>query len=159
MKNEISMYKLFLKLSCHIQSSLLTSSSMANYRPGQLAELLGVSTDTVRRWCDQGRLKTARSDGGHRVIDGASLASFIRNEREVYAPEEFLSQSARNRFTGVVTRVERDKLTAIIELRAGRFRVLSLLTREAADDLRLEVGDQATAIVKSTDVIMERIDR
>ena len=128
---------------------------MAYYRPGQLAELLGVSTDTVRRWSDQGRLTTVRSEGGHRAIDGASLARFINDEQEAYAPEEFFSRSARNRFTGVVTRVERDTLTAIIELRAGRFRVVSMLTREAADDLRLEVGDLATAVVKSTDVMIE----
>ena len=128
---------------------------MAYYRPGQLAELLGVSTDTVRRWSDQGRLTTVRSEGGHRAIDGASLARFIHDEQEAYAPEEFFSRSARNRFTGVVTRVERDTLTAIIELRAGRFRVVSMLTREAADDLRLEVGDLATAVVKSTDVMIE----
>lgn len=128
---------------------------MSQYRPGQLADLLGVSPDTIRRWCDQGRLETVRSDGGHRLIEGTALARFIRDEQEVYAPEEFLSQSARNRFTGVVTRVERDKLTAIIELRAGRFRVVSLLTREAVDDLKLEVGDIATAVVKSTDVLME----
>jgi molybdopterin-binding protein len=128
---------------------------MAQYRPGQLAELLGVSPDTVRRWCDQGRLETDRSEGGHRMVDGASLARFIHDEQEAYAPEKFRSQSARNRFTGVVTRVERDGLTAIVELRAGRFRVVSLLTREAVDDLRLEVGDLATAVVKSTDVIIE----
>lgn len=89
------------------------------------------------------------------MIDGGSLARFIHEEQEAYTPEELLSQSARNRFTGVVTRVERDTLTAIIEVRAGRFRVVSLLTREAADDLRLEVGDLATAIVKSTDVLIE----
>ena len=71
------------------------------------------------------------------------------------SPEQLLSQSARNRFSGVVTRVERDALTAIIELRAGRFRIVSLLTREAADDLRLEEGDLATAVVKSTSVMME----
>ena len=130
---------------------------MAHYRPGQVADLLSVSTDTVRRWCDQGHFETVRSDGGHRMIDGVSLARFIRDEHEAYAPDEFLSQSARNRFTGVVTRVDRDTLTAIIELRAGRFRVVSLLTREAVDDLRLEVGDLATAVVKSTDVIMERV--
>ncbi len=125
------------------------------YRSGQLAELLGVSADTVRRWCDEGRLETVRSDGGHRVVDGPALARFIREQQEVYAPDELLSQSARNRLSGVVTRVERDKLTAIIEIRAGRFRIVSLLTREAADELRLEVGDLATAVVKSTNVIME----
>ena len=70
-------------------------------------------------------------------------------------PTQLLSQSARNRFNGVITRVERDKLTAIIEVRAGRFRIVSLLTREAADELRLEEGDLATAVVKSTNVMIE----
>ena len=128
---------------------------MAQYRPGQLADLLGVSTDTIRRWCDEGRLDTVRSESRHRLVDGASLARFVRDQQEAYEPEHLLSQSARNRFSGVVTRVERDALTAIIEIRAGRFRIVSLLTREAADDLRLEEGDLATAVVKSTDVIME----
>jgi len=89
------------------------------------------------------------------MIDGVSLARFVREEQDAYEPDQLLSQSARNRFTGVVTRVERDKLTAIIELRAGRFRVVSLLTREAADDLRLKEGDLATAVVKATNVMME----
>ena len=128
---------------------------MAQYRPGQLAELLGVSADTVRRWCDEGRLETVRTEGGHRVVDGVALARFVREEDEAYAPEQLYLQSARNRFNGVVTRVERDKLTAIIELRAGRFRIVSLLTREAADALQLEEGDLASAVVKATDVIME----
>ena len=128
---------------------------MPQYRPGQIAELLGVSTDTVRRWCDDGRLETVRSQGGHRMVDGASLARFVRGQDEADVPEELHSQSARNRFTGVVTRVERDRLTAVIELHAGRFRIVSLLTREAVDDLRLEEGDLATAVVKATSVIME----
>jgi excisionase family DNA binding protein len=116
---------------------------MAQYRPGQLADLLGVSADTVRRWCDDGRLATVRSEGGHRIVEGAELARFVRDEDDVYAPEQLRVQSARNRFNGVVTRVERDKLTAIIELRAGRFRVV------------LQEGDLASAVVKATDVIME----
>ena len=132
---------------------------MANYRSGQLAGLLGVSADTVRRWCDEGLLETSRSEGGHRLVDGKSLARFVRGQIDAYEPELLLSQSARNRFTGVVTRVERDKLTAVIELRAGRFRVVSLLTREAADDLQLEEGDLATAVVKATDVIMEVVPK
>ena len=89
------------------------------------------------------------------MVDGASLARFVREQEDPYAPEQLLSLSARNRFTGVVTRVQRDTLTAIIELRAGRFRMVSLLTREAADDLRLQEGDLATAVIKSTDVMME----
>jgi len=128
---------------------------MAQYRAGQLADLLGVSADTVRRWCDEGKLDTVRSEGGHRMVDGAALVRFVRNQQDAFAPDELLSQSARNRFNGVITRVERDKLTAIIEVRAGRFRIVSLLTREAADELRLEEGDLATAVVKSTNVMIE----
>jgi molybdopterin-binding protein len=89
------------------------------------------------------------------MVEGKSLARFVRAQDDAYVPDELLSQSARNRFSGVVTRVERDKLTAVIEIRAGRFRIVSLLTREAADDLKLEEGDLATAVVKATDVIME----
>jgi molybdopterin-binding protein len=128
---------------------------MAQYRPGQLAELLGVSPDTVRRWCDEGRLATVRTEGGHRHVEGVELARFVREDDGAYSPEQLHLQSARNRFNGVVTRVERDKLTAVIELRAGRFRIVSLLTREAADALELEEGDLASAVVKATDVIME----
>ncbi len=128
---------------------------MTQYRPGQLADLLGVSADTVRRWCDEGRMATVRTEGGHRMVEGKELARFVREQDEDHTPEELASRSARNRFSGVVTRVERDKLTAIIELRAGRFRVVSLLTREAADALSLEEGDLATAVVKSTSVMVE----
>ena len=128
---------------------------MVQYRPGQLAELLGVSADTVRRWCDEGRMETVRSEGGHRMVEGRELARFVREQDDGHVPDELTSRSARNRFSGVVTRVERDKLTAIIELRAGRFRVVSLLTREAADALELEEGDMATAVVKSTSVMIE----
>jgi molybdopterin-binding protein len=128
---------------------------VTQYRPGQLADLLGVSADTVRRWCDEGRMATVRTEGGHRMVEGKELARFVREQDEDHTPEELASRSARNRFSGVVTRVERDKLTAIIELRAGRFRVVSLLTREAADALELEEGDLATAVVKSTSVMVE----
>ncbi len=89
------------------------------------------------------------------MVEGMELARFVREQEEGHTPEELASRSARNRFSGVVTRVQRDKLTAIIELRAGRFRVVSLLTREAADDLKLEEGDLATAVVKSTSVMVE----
>lgn len=125
------------------------------YRPSQVAELLGVSTDTVRRWCDEGRLETTRSSGGHRLVSGASLARYLNSQADAYEPENLTAQSARNRLTGIVTRVERDKLTAIVEIQAGRFKLISLMTREAADDLALEPGDLAVAAVKSTNVIVE----
>jgi len=130
---------------------------MTRYRPGQVAELLGVSADTVRRWCDDGKLKTARSDGGHRMIDGRELARYLLQQDKAYEPEGLTGQSARNRFTGIVTRVQRDKLTAIVEIHAGPHRIVSLMTREAADELGLQPGDLATAAVKSTSVVVEVI--
>jgi molybdopterin-binding protein len=127
----------------------------SSYRPGQVAELLGVSVDTVRRWCDEGRLQTTRSRGGHRMVSGKDLARHLREQEDAYEPESLQTQSARNRFAGIVTRVERDKLTAVVEIHAGPHRVVSLMTREAADDLALEPGDLAVAVVKATTVIIE----
>lgn len=126
-----------------------------NYRPGQVAELLGVSVDTVRRWCDDGRLTTTRSHGGHRLVQGTDLARYLNEHREAFEPESLPVQSARNRFVGIVTRIERDKLTAVVEILAGRHRVVSLMTREAADELALETGDLAVAVVKATTVVVE----
>jgi molybdopterin-binding protein len=128
---------------------------MTSYRPGQVAELLGVSVDTVRRWCDEGRLTTKRSAGGHRMIDGAALAKYLSQSEQAFEADSILGQSARNRFTGIVTSVERDKLTAIVELRSGSHRLVSLMTREAADELNLRPGDMAVAVVKATTVIVE----
>jgi molybdopterin-binding protein len=128
---------------------------MAEYRTRQVAELLGVSIDTIRRWCDEGKLKTVRSAGGHRTVDGADLARYLSEQTKAYEPESLLPQSTRNRFTGIVTRVERDKITALVEIHAPPHRLISLLTREAVDELDLKPGDLATAAVKSTNVIVE----
>lgn len=127
----------------------------SNYRPTQVAELLGVSVDTVRRWCDDGRLKTTRSAGGHRLVSGKDLARYLGEKAAAYEPHSLPAQSARNRFTGIVIGVETDKLTAIVEIQAGRHRVVSLMTREAADELGLEPGDLAVAVVKATTVVIE----
>jgi molybdopterin-binding protein len=128
---------------------------MARYAPAQVAELLGVSPDTVRRWCDEGRLKATRSDGGHRHIDGKELARYLREQGSAFEPASVFGQSARNRFTGIVTSVQRDKLTAIVEIHAPPHRIVSLMTREAVDELGLAPGDLATAAVKATTVIVE----
>jgi molybdopterin-binding protein len=128
---------------------------MARYTPTQVGELLGVSPDTVRRWCDEGRLKATRSAGGHRQVSGRELARYLGDQETAFEPSSVLGQSARNRFTGIVTRVQRDKLTAVAEIHVGRHRVVSLMTREAADELGLQPGDLATAVVKSTSVIVE----
>ncbi|MGH9268167.1 MAG: TOBE domain-containing protein, partial [Acidimicrobiales bacterium] len=126
------------------------------YRLGQVAELLGVSVDTVRRWADDGRLPTRRTAGGQRLIDGAGLARFVEQQAAPeIEPTAIVSQSARNRFPGIVTRVVKDRVAAQVEIRAGPHRVVSLLTREAADELGLAPGMLAIAAVKSTNVVVE----
>ena len=127
---------------------------MPSFRPSQAAELLGVSPDTVRRWADEGRLKTTKTEGGHRLGDGKDLARFLTEHAKPAEPD-LMVQSARNRFVGVVTRIERDALTAIVEVQAGPHRVVSLITREGADDLGVDVGDLAVAVVKATNVSIE----
>jgi molybdopterin-binding protein len=128
---------------------------MPSYRIGQVAELLGVSVDTVRRWSDAGRLGARRTEGGQRVVDGAALAEFMTGLRYVPERDEVMAQSARNRFQGIVTRVVKDEIVAKVELQAGRFRVVSLMTREAADELALAPGVLAVASVKATNVVVE----
>lgn len=128
---------------------------MSEVRIGQAAALLGVSVDTVRRWADEGRLATNRTEGGHRVIDGAALAAFAREQAASPEPGAVIGQSARNRFPGIVTAVERDGVMAKVEIQAGPHRIVSLMTREAADELGLEPGALAVAAVKSTNVIVE----
>src|SRR5438309_2310055 len=122
---------------------------------GQAAELLGVSPDTVRRWTDAGRLPTVRSRGGHRRIDGSALADFAAPLAHERQPPAIVSESARNRFTGLVTRVVRDTVMAQVEIQAGPFRVVSLMSREAADELQLQPGSLAIASVKATNVVVE----
>lgn len=129
--------------------------AVTEYRTSQVAELLGVSVDTIRRWCDEGKLATVRSSGGHRTVDGADLARYLTEQTRAYEPDSLLAQSARNHFTGIVTRVERDKVAAVVEIHAPPHRIVSLLTREAVDELDLKPGDLATAAVKSTNVIIE----
>ena len=128
---------------------------MPSYRIGQAAKLLGVSVDTVRRWVDSGRLSASRTEGGRRVIDGAALAQFaveLTHEREA---DVVVGRSARNRFPGIVTRVVKDKVSAQVEIQAGPHRVVSLMTREAADELGLVPGMLAVAAVKATSVVVE----
>lgn len=126
---------------------------MTKYRVGQVAGLLGVSPDTVRRWGDAGRLAMHREEG-QRVIDGVDLARFLAETSPV-AEEPLVSESARNRFPGVVTKVEKDGLVAVVHIQAGPHRVVSLMTREAADDLGLAPGDVAVGVVKATNVVVE----
>jgi molybdopterin-binding protein len=124
------------------------------YRIVEAAALLGVSDDTVRRWIDSGRLPAHRDGGGPAVVDGADLAQLATQLREAPEPGTTPS-SARNRLTGIVTRVVRDTVMAQVEIQAGPFRVVSLMSREAADELGLEVGVRAVATVKATQVSVD----
>jgi molybdopterin-binding protein len=124
-------------------------------RIAEAARLLGVSDDTVRRWVDAGRLESGSDAAGRRVVDARSLAVLARELHEAPAPGPTAQASARNRFVGIVTKVTRDTVMAQVEMQAGPFRVVSLMSREAADDLGLEPGVVAVASVKSTNVVVE----
>ena len=126
---------------------------MSNFRISEAATLLGVSDDTVRRWIELGKLEAGPTDHGPLTVTGTSLAALMRSA----APDlPHLQVSARNRFEGLVTRVEKDGVMALVEIQAGPHRVISLMSREAAEDLQLEPGVGAAAVVKSTNVIVER---
>ncbi|GHH69989.1 MerR family transcriptional regulator [Streptosporangium violaceochromogenes] len=127
---------------------------MTTFRISEAAALLGVSADTVRRWVDAGRLSARRDDHGHRLIPGADLAAFARSQ----SGRDDLGgggSSARNRFRGIVTEVIKDRVMAQVEIAAGPFRVVSLMSRLSADELGLEPGVVAVAVVKSTTVVVE----
>jgi molybdopterin-binding protein len=117
--------------------------------------LLGVSIDTVRRLADSGRLKTTRTAGGQRRIDGDDLARFLDESGGHGRPAPVVGESARNRLPGIVTRVVKDKVMAQVEIQVGPHRIVSLMTREAADELGLAPGVLAIAAVKSTNVVVE----
>jgi molybdopterin-binding protein len=129
---------------------------MPSYRLREAADLLGVSDDTVRRWADTGRLATGTDPAGRRVVEGPVLARFAEaNATAVPEVGPVSRESARNRFVGLVTRVLRDTVMAQVELQCGPYRVVSLMSREAADELGLQPGVRAVASVKSTNVVVE----
>lgn len=123
------------------------------YRIGEAAALLGVSADTLRRWADSGRLTAERDDQGRRMIPGPALAAFAR---ETAGGERGGSgSSARNRLTGIVTEVVLGDVSAQVEIQAGPFRVVAMISRESAEELGLEPGVPAAAVIKSTNVVVE----
>jgi molybdopterin-binding protein len=131
---------------------------MQVFKISEAATLLGVSSDTLRRWADAGRLPTTLDGSGRQAIDGPALARFaeeIAAAAERPAPRPVVSESARNRFLGLVTNVKRDTVMAQVEIQAGPHRIVSLMSREAADELGLEPGVLAVAAVKSTNVVIE----
>lgn len=122
-------------------------------RIGQAAELLGVSVETLRRWEAAGRLRTERSAGGQRVVPTGEVSRLRAARKGDVAARA--RQSARNRFDGVVTRIEKDRVAAVVEVLAGPHRLVSLLTAEAVADMHLAVGDRAVCVVKATNVMLE----
>jgi molybdopterin-binding protein len=117
--------------------------------------MLGVSVETLRRWETEGRLRMERSDGGQRLVEIEEVSRLIDERRRASADRTIVAQSARNRFPGIVTRVERDGVAAVVEVIAGPHRLISLMTAEAVEELDLKVGDEAVCVVKSTNVIVE----
>ncbi|RVW02356.1 TOBE domain-containing protein [Rhodococcus spongiicola] len=129
---------------------------MPDVRIRDAAQLLGVSDDTVRRWVDAGTLASHKDDAGRMVVDGKQLAEFAR-ANAAPGPENPLGvgSSARNRFVGLVTRVRIDGVMAEVEMQCGPFTVVSLMSAESAEALKLEPGSVAVAVVKATTVIVE----
>ena len=131
---------------------------MPEFRIKEAASLLGVSDDTVRRWAESGRIPTTTDESGRLVIDGAALARFAKESAEAAAtvPQgPVVGHSVRNRFTGLVTNVVRDRVMAQVEIQAGPHRFVALLSSEAVDELGLEPGVLAVAAVKATNVSVE----
>ena len=131
------------------------------FKVSEAAALLGVSDDTVRRWAEGGRLTLMTGANGRSLVDGrqlATLAQELAAESALAAAFPTPKASARNRITGIVTKVVKDGVMAQVELQAGPFRIVSLMSREAADELELEPGTLATASVKATTVVVETLE-
>jgi molybdopterin-binding protein len=132
---------------------------VVTFRIREASNLLGVSTDTLRRWADDGRITTITDDSGRLAVDGVALAQLAQELAEPpgHAADQtvVVAHSARNRFSGLITRVVRDTVMAQVEIQAGQHRFVSLLSREAADELSLEPGMLAIAAIKSTNVSVE----
>lgn len=130
---------------------------MTTYRIAEAAELLGVSDDTMRRWVEAGRVASAK-ESGRTVVPGADLAALAESLAEHPDREatRAAAVSARNRLHGIVTKVVKDRVMAQVELVCGPYRMVSLMSTEAAEELGLEPGVRAIASVKSTNVVVER---
>ena len=132
-----------------------SESDTGRIRVGQAAEMLGVTVETMRRWETEGRLQMERSSGGQRLVALADVTRLLAERRKAGAERSIVGGSARNRFPGIVTRIEKDRVAAVVEILAGPHRIVSLMTAEAVDEMGLEVGDEAVGVVKATTVIVE----
>jgi molybdopterin-binding protein len=122
-----------------------------SYRIGEAAKTLGVRVETLRRWENEGKLRVERTAGGQRLVPASEVARLL-TERQERRP--IAAGSARNRFPGVITEIKTDELSATVEIQAGPHRVLAFITREAVDQLGLQVGMEAVATVKATSVMV-----
>ena len=125
---------------------------MPDFRIGRAAEALGVRVETLRRWERDGKLTTSRTAGGQRMVPTAEVARLLAERRATRTQGRV---SRRNAFQGVITKVTRDKVSTLVEIQAGPHRIVSLITREAADELGLKPGMEAVATVKATSVMVE----
>jgi molybdopterin-binding protein len=132
-----------------------TAEPAVRIRVGQAAEMLGVSVETLRRWEAEGRLAMSRSEGGQRLVELEAVTRLLDERRRSASERPIVAQSARNRFPGIVTRIERDGVAAVVEVLAGPHRLVSLMTAEAVQELGLRVGDEAVCVVKATNVVVE----
>ena len=131
---------------------------MPTFRIREAADLLGISADTLRRWAEGGRIATITDDSGRLAVEGTALARLAQELAQSGSRgvgSAVVAQSVRNRFSGLVSRVVRDTVMAQVEIQAGPHRFVSLLSREAADELGLEPGMLAVAAVKATNVSVE----
>ena len=128
------------------------------FRFSEVARLMAVSDDTVRRWVDNGRLSSALDAAGRKVVDGADLAKFAKSQARSMADPSGIARSARNQFVGLVTEVTADTVMAQVEMQCGPYRVVSLMSAEAVAELGLAPGVLAVAVVKSTSVVIEVAD-
>jgi molybdopterin-binding protein len=123
-----------------------------SYRIGEAAGLLGVRVETLRRWEVEGKIRVTRTEGGQRRVPPEEVARLLAERRD---QPKVTSRSVRNRFPGIVTEVKKDGLAATVEILAGPHRILAFITREAADEMKLEPGMHAVATVKATNVMVE----
>jgi molybdopterin-binding protein len=145
-------------MSCYtyaLMPSIAQKPKQSAIRVGEAAEVIGVSVDTLRRWETAGKLRVSRSRGGQRLVSMAEVRRLQADRRQTKRERPIVAQSARNRFPGIVTKVEHDRVAAVVEVQAGPFRLVSLMTAEAAEELAFRPGMSVVCVVKATNVVVE----